>query len=75
MKAKFLYIKKTLAAGIGFAVVFLSTFDPADNSLIPEQYIKWVTLAVGLSATYTVWKLNNGPKPPSTSLEAPSQPV
>ena len=65
MKAYLAWIKKTLAAGIGFAIVWLASFSGSVPSIIPPKYVPAFTLLIGLAGTYSVWKLKNGEKPVS----------
>lgn len=70
MKSYLAWIKKTLAAGIGFIIVWLASFSGSVPSIIPSRYVPAFTLAVGLAGTYMVWKLNNGAKPVPDKVEA-----
>jgi hypothetical protein len=67
MKAYLAWAKKTVGAGIAFTVLWLSTLTTATiPSWVPVKYLPVVTLLVGLAGTYSVWKLENGPKPTPT---------
>lgn len=64
MKAYLVWAKKTVGAGIAFIIVWLSTLTTATvPEWVPIRYLPVFTLLMGLAGTYTVWKLENGPKP------------
>lgn len=67
MKSYLAWIKKSLAAGIGFTLVWLASFTGSVPSIIPPKYVPAFTLLIGLASTYSVWKLNNGTKPVTES--------
>lgn len=64
MKAYLKWLKKTIGAGFGFLIVWLSSLTSATiPTVIPPRYLPPFMLLVGLAGTYSVWKLSNGPKP------------
>lgn len=64
MKAYLDWAKKTVGAGIAFTVLWLSTLTPSTiPEWVPTKYLPVFTLLVGVVGTYSVWKLENGPKP------------